>query len=169
MYSPWGVGIWRDRYESIDFEIRDIDNFLKDKRQVARFNAISRHMLGILEDMLQKGKKYGDVIICYNMFKKDKYTIYPIKPLSVNRGHDGRGEHCGSDKMWQNQALVDDFLPRLVKDIGIDSRINRNAYKAFFSYKRDVIERILRELKIYTPVRFIYKKIKNMFAGMFMG
>lgn len=165
MYSPWGVGIWKDRYESIDFEISDIKEFLNNKKEVERFNSISRHMLGILEDMLEKGKKYGDVIVCYNMFKKDKYTIYPIKPLSVNRGHDGRGEHCGIDRFWQNQELINDFLPKLIKDIELDSKITKNTYRAFYSYKRDIVEKSLHKLRIYKPVRFVYKKIKNAFAS----
>ena len=165
MYSPWGVGIWKDRFESIDFEINDIKEFLNDKKEVERFNSISRHMLGILKDMLEKGKKYGDVIICYNMFKKDKYTIYPIKPLSVNRGHDGRGEHCGTDRFWQNQELINDFLPRLIKDVKVDSTITKNTYRAFYSYKRDIIERTLHKLRIHKPVRFVYKKIKNTLSS----
>ncbi len=162
MYSPWGTGIWRDRYNDIDFEIKDINNFLNNKKEVERFNSISRHMLEILKDMLAKNKKYGDVIVCYNMFKQNRYTIYPIKPLSVNRGHDGRGEHCGTDKNWQNQKLINDFLPKLVKDIQLDTKIAKNTYRAFYSYKRDIVEKSLHKLGIHKQVRFIYKKIKAL-------
>ncbi len=164
IFSPWGAGLWKDRYKDIDFEIKDINLFLENKEEVEKFNTISRHMLVILKDMLEKGKKYGDVIVCYNMFKQNRYTIYPIKPLSVNRGHDGRGEHCGIDKKWQSQKLINDFLPKLIKDIQLDPRIQRNTYRAFYSYKRDIIEKYLHKLGIHKYVRFIYKKIKLLFT-----
>lgn len=165
MYSPWGVGIWKDRYEDIKFDLNEINEFLNNKKEVEKFNSISRHMLAILKDMIEKNKKYGDVIVCYNMFKQNRYTIYPIKPLSVNKGHDGRGEHCGTDKNWQNQELVNDFSPKLIKNIQLDPKIAKNTYRAFYSYKRDIIEHNLHKLGLYKPVRFIYKKIKALFVN----
>lgn len=161
MYSPWGSGIWKDRFESIDFSLSGVDKFLNDKEQLREFNSISRHMLPILLDMLQKGKKYGDVMVCFNMFKQKRFTLYPIKPLSVNRGWDGRGEHCGTDKYWQNQELVNDFCPKMLDNIKLDSKIAKNAYKAFYSFKRDLLEVALKKLRLYTLTRKIYKILKG--------
>ncbi|RDU63998.1 glycosyltransferase [Helicobacter sp. MIT 14-3879] len=159
MYSPWGTGMWRDRFYSIDFNLQGVDEFLNNKKEIAKFNAISNHMLPILRDMLDKGKKYGDVIICYNMFKTNRLTLYPIKPLSVNRGHDGRGEHCAMDNIWQNQALQNDFCPKMVENIELDSKISKNLYRAFYSYKRDIIIPLLKKLGIYKITRYLYKII----------
>lgn len=161
MYSPWGSAIWKDRFECIDYSLKDINEFLNNKQEIKRFNAISRHMLPLINDMLEKGKKYGDVIVCYNMFKMNKLTLYPIKPLSVNRGHDGRGEHCGKDEIWQNQQLVNDFCPQMIENPPLDSKIQKNVYKSFFSYKRDVIEVFLKKIGMYESVRYVYKKMKN--------
>lgn len=163
MFSPWGSGIWKDRWEDIDYDIDKIKEFIKNKQEIKEFNKISRHMLTLINDMIGKGVKYGDVIICYNMFKQNKYTIYPIKPLAVNRGHDGRGEHCGEDKTWQKQQFTNDFCPKMVENLEPNPQINKKVYKLFYSYKRDVIEPLLKFLRIYKPVRFIYKKIKRMF------
>ncbi|RAX52730.1 hypothetical protein CCY99_07115 [Helicobacter sp. 16-1353] len=166
MYSPWGSAMWKDRYESIDYNLPGLAEFLSDKKQIKAFNSISKHMLPILKDMLEKNKKYGDVMNCYNMFKNQlnnkpyQFTLYPIKSLSVNRGFDGRGEHCGVDEIWQNQKLVDDFCPQMVENLELDSRIQKNLYKAYYSYKRDIIEPLLKKLGIYEFVRYIYKAIK---------
>ncbi|MDO7253865.1 glycosyltransferase [Helicobacter cappadocius] len=157
MFNPWGTAIWKDRYESIDWSLGGIEEFLKNKQKIAEFNKISPHLFPLLQHMLMHNKKYTDVMICYDMFKNGKYTLYPIKPLSVNRGHDGRGEHCGKDKNWQNQKLEFDFSPKMVENIPYSPIIAKNISRAFFSYRSDLINPILKKLKIYTLLKTIYK------------
>ena len=159
MFSPWGVGMWKDRFESIDYTLDNIDEFINDREQIKEFNKISQHMMHILMHMLDNKKKYGDVITCIHMFKNKLYTLYPIKPLSVNRGHDGRGEHCGVDDKWQNQKLVNDFIPKLVKNIEFDKRIKKRGFKAFYSIKQHAIVPILQKIRIYNFTKKIYKYI----------
>ncbi|PAF45190.1 glycosyltransferase [Helicobacter sp. 11S02596-1] len=161
VYSPWGSGIWKNRYESVDWELKDIDTFLQDKKQIKAFNAISPHMLPLLLDMLEKGKKHGDICWCYHMFKTKQFTLFPIKPLSVNRGHDGRGEHCLEDIHWQNQKLEMDFSPKMVKNLAYNPIHDKENHSFFYSYRRDFIAPILKKIKLYTPIHNIYKKIKH--------
>ncbi|PAF48836.1 hypothetical protein BKH41_04200 [Helicobacter sp. 12S02232-10] len=162
IYSPWGSAIWKDRYESIDWELKDVDSFLKDKEQIKAFNNISTHMLPILLDMLNKKKKYGDAIICYNMLKSKRYTLFPIEPLSVNRGHDGRGEHCVEDIELQNQVLAMDFYPSLTKNLPYDTTIGKMHHKVFYSFRRDFLEPFLKKIYLYRPLRFLKKQIEKI-------
>lgn len=161
MYSPWGSGLWRDKYKKIDWELNGVEEFLKDKKQIKEFNSISNHMLPILLDMLQKGKKYGDVMVCYNMYKQNLYTLYPIKTLSVNIGHDGRGEHCGVDDKWQNQKLYNDFSPTMIKDLQTDKKIFKNQYKAFYDLRRDLLVPILEFVGLKNIAKKLWYKIKR--------
>lgn len=165
MFSPWGAAFWREKYAKIDYSLQGLDAFLADRDAIRRFNAISPHMLPILNDMLEKRKKYGDVMLCFNMFLHDWLTLYPTKPLSVNRGHDGRGEHCGKDKIWQNQPLCDDFLPQIPPNLALDPKIERRICRAFFSFKRDCLEVALKKLGLYAPTRRVYKAIKGTIYG----
>ncbi|PAF43786.1 hypothetical protein [Helicobacter sp. 11S03491-1] len=161
MFSPWGTGMWKDRYESIDWELKGVEEFIKDKKQIKAFNAISTHMLPILKDTLENNKKHADVMICFNMFKTNRYTLYPIKPLSVNVGHDGRGEHCGVNPFWQNQELIPDFCPKLIKNILYSKTLAKNYQKAFYSYRADLIIPFLKSIGLYKIFLPIYKKLKT--------
>lgn len=161
MFSPWGAATWKDRFYDIDFSSKNIKIFLDNKENIKKINNISMHMMPILKQMIDKKQKYGDVIICINMIQNNKYTIYPIKPLSVNRGHDGRGEHCGIDEIWQNQKLINNFCPKLVKNIQFDLKIKKNAYNAFYSYKNHLIIPILIKIGIYKYIKALINSLKK--------
>lgn len=161
MFSPWGVGIWKDRFESIDWSLEGMQDFLNDKKQIKAFNSISTHALPILLHMLENDKKYSDIMIHYNMFKKKKYTLFPIKPLSVNRGCDGRGEHCVADEELQNQPLTMDFLPKLTKDIQYDLELGKKHAKAFWSFRRDLLNPFLQKIHLYKPLKYLRDKFKQ--------
>lgn len=161
MFNPWGNAIWKDRYEGIDWSLEGLDSFLQDKKEVSKINQISTHLLPLLQDVCYQNKKYTDVMFCYNMFKKNQYTLYPTKALSVNRGHDGRGEHCGINEDWQNQPLVLDFCPKMVKDIPYSPILAKNIRRAFYSYKDDFISPILKKLGLYHYLKSIYQVLKG--------
>lgn len=160
IYSPWGVGIWKDRFESIDWSLAGVQDFLNDKKQLKAFNSITTHALPILLHMLENNKKYGDIMIHYNMFKKGKYTLFPIKPLSVNRGCDGKGEHCVQNQAIQNQKLIMDFLPKLTKDIQYDTKVGKNHFRAFWSFREDILIPLLKKIHMYKPLRYLKNIIK---------
>lgn len=161
MFNPWGNAFWKDRYEAIDWNLEGLESFLQDKKQVYQINQISTHLLPLLQDVCYQHKKYTDVMFCYNMFKKNQYTLYPTKALSVNRGHDGRGEHCGVDEKWQNQPLTLDFCPKMLKDIPYSPIIARNVRSAFYSYKDDFITPILKKLRVHKYLKSIYQNLKG--------
>lgn len=161
MFNPWGNAIWKDRYENIDWKLEGLDSFLQNKKEISKMNKISTHLLPLLQDVCYKNKKYTDVMFCYNMFKKNQYTLYPIKALSVNRGHDGRGEHCGINENWQNQPLVLDFCPKMLKDIPYSPIVAKNIQRAFYSYKADLISPILKKLGIHKYLKNIFKILKG--------
>ncbi|PAF53679.1 hypothetical protein BKH42_05005 [Helicobacter sp. 13S00482-2] len=161
MFNPWGTAIWKDRYENIDWNLTGVKEFLENKHELAKFNSISPHLLPILKHMLDNDKKYTDLMICYNMFKTHQYTLYPTKTLSVNRGFDGRGEHCGEDKYWQNQPLVFDFSPKMIKDIPYSEVMGKIMHNAYFSYRTNMINPILKKLKIYRFLKIIYDLFRS--------
>lgn len=164
-FQPWGVGIWKDRFFSIDRECDGLKELFKNKEDLKRFNNIGPHIIHILRDMIQKNEHYHDVICCFNMFKKNQFTLYPSKSLSANRGFDGSGEHCYKDKVLQNVNFTNDFIPKMIKNIEPDLRIQNNIARSFYSFKYDTLEPILRKCKIYKISRMMFRilKAKNPF------
>jgi len=92
--SSWGWATWKDRWDTIDWEIKDWQEFKKDEKATEKFNLGGNDMYKMLElQMLGKIDSWA-IRWCYNQFKQDKYTIYPKKSKVINDGfNDGKGTH----------------------------------------------------------------------------
>lgn len=160
-YQPWGVGMWRDRSNLLDYSCPGIEEFFNNKEELKRFNSISPHAIHILRDMIEKNKIYGDACCCYHMFKHNLYTLYPVKTLSVNKGFDGSGEHCFNDDAIQNKELTLNYYPQFVKNIEPSAEIQANIAKYFSNFKYDKLVPFLKKIKVYTILRMTYRLLKG--------
>jgi len=95
-FSAWGFGIWKDRFDLIEMEItpRDYKKFLFSPVQVIRFCRGGRDMLGMLRAEARGKIDALDVKIFYLQFLLQMKTVYPVRFLASNIGHDGTGLHC---------------------------------------------------------------------------
>lgn len=90
----WGWATWRDRWERVDWEVRDFEAFCKDQAMINRFNRGGDDMFQILK--LQKAGKLSSWGIRwdYAHFKNDAYCFRPVFSIVANTGNDGSGVHC---------------------------------------------------------------------------
>jgi len=91
--SSWGWATWKNRWNSIDWKIKDWDSFKRNKIEINEFNKNGNDMFKMLElQMLGKIDSWA-IRWCYNQFMQKKYTIYPTKSKLVNIGFDNKGTH----------------------------------------------------------------------------
>ncbi len=91
--SSWGWATWKNRWDSIDWDIKDWDDFKQDKKAIKRFNLGGDDLYKMLEiQMLGKIDSWA-IRWCYNQFKLNGYTVYPTKSKLVNNGFDEKGTH----------------------------------------------------------------------------
>ena len=91
--NSWGWATWKDRWETIDWDIKDWENFKRDKVAIRKFNKGGNDMFRMLElQMLGKIDSWA-IRWCYNQFKQGKYTIYPKYSKVFNNGFDDVGTH----------------------------------------------------------------------------
>lgn len=151
----WGWGTWLDRWENIEWELEDFKVFFKNSKNKKKFNLGGNDMYKMLE--LQYLKKIDSWAIrwCYNQFKQNKYTVYPIKSLVNNIGFGKDATHGGIFyKKYINKIATTDI--KIDKDIKLDKRIIRvfkKNYDLSFSGK---IGYFLKKYNIF------YKEIKNI-------
>jgi len=93
--ASWGWATWNNRWKKIDWEIRDFDNFINDKSKQRLFNRGGSDMTRMLKNQINGEIDSWAIRWCYNQFKEDSYTIYPVKSKVKNIGMDGSGVHCG--------------------------------------------------------------------------
>jgi hypothetical protein len=131
-FSGWGLATWKDKFDPFKFELSNhgIDKFLNNKNEIKRFNQNGEDMFRMLIKEYNNEFDALDVKIMFYQFQCNKFTIYPIKSLVQNIGHDGSGLHCGITDKFYIKSLwnkTNDF--EFVKDIQLDERIRKANYE----------------------------------------
>lgn len=103
----WGWGTWKNRFDKVDWEVKDYDNFMKDKRAQKRFNRNGMDMTPLLK-LQQEGKVNSWAIRwCYQEYKENMLTIFPKHTKVKNIGFDGSGTNSGSGNVFRAKMKVE--------------------------------------------------------------
>lgn len=122
----WGWATWRDRWEKVDWDVKDYDSFINDPQQIARFNRGGDDMSHILKlQMAGKTSSWG-IRWDYAHFKNDAYCFRPTFSIVENTGNDGTGIHCGAtDKFDVSINTQSSFAFPEPGRLPLDEEINR--------------------------------------------
>lgn len=156
----WGWATWKDRWERIDWEVKDFD-LISEKQEIKE--ALNR--MGDDEYDLLYGMKTGNLDIWSVQFTIAHFinhavAIYPTKSYVDNIGNDGSGENCVADMSLTNSMLSNNESPKFISILYEDKRIINLFYNMFCKTKRPlwqkIINRICREVGLSAP--FVLKK-----------
>ena len=146
--SSWGWGTWKDRWEKVDWLVRDYPEFLCDQVAQQAFNRggedMTRHLTYQMEGKIQAwGARF-----CYAHFRHHAYCLMPVVSKIRNIGVDGSGTHR------ENTNRYDVALDRGAGPIEFPSSLEENdeivrSLHAIFSdpvhgYFLGTLKRILR-------------------------
>ena len=101
----WSWGTWKDRWETVDWEVKDFDELAASKEKQKAFCEYGSDLYGML-----KGWKFGQnnswaVRFIYSMHKQGRFSVAPIRSLSRNDGFGGPdATHC---KTTYNRYKID--------------------------------------------------------------
>lgn len=124
--SSWGWGTWLDRWETVDWELKDWN---KCKREAKNFNRWGgSDCFGMLNDW-HKGKNQSWAIrFCFNQYLQKKVSIFPMISKIRNDGFDGLGTNCkGWSRFKYDFDTTCDKTFNWPKDININKNLNRSA------------------------------------------
>lgn len=160
--ASWGWGTWKDRWENVDWDILDFNEFKHNKRAQHNFNQGGDDMSDMLIAQMSDKIDSWAIRWAYHHFKKDGYCVYPTHSYVSNIGHDGSGVHCGTSDKYTipPEELSTKTNLRLPKEIIIDKTIQSNFRKVYSAPLYETIgKKILQYLGIYKLYRTIrYKK-----------
>lgn len=92
--SSWGWATWKDRWEQIDWDIQDWNEFSSNKQMRRAFNKNGSDMYSMLKGYME-GKNHSWAIrFCYNQFKLGKYSICPFISKVDNIGFGEEATNC---------------------------------------------------------------------------
>lgn len=145
--NSWGWGTWKDRWINIDWEIKDFDEFIYDKSKQKLFNRGGSDMSRMLKNQMNGQIDSWAIRWCYNQFKANSYTIYPVKSKVKNIGMDGSGEHCGFSDKYDVTLDDEDYDVEFSRELELNNEILQNfkqhyAHKTFFKKIREILIRI---------------------------
>lgn len=148
-HGAWGWGTWKNRWETVDWEVADFADFLNNKNLQNAFNRGGADMSGMLKAQMKGKIDAWDIRLDYSLFKQDRFNIRPVKSLVNNVGLDNSGTHTGTDTRLINH-LDNNWLPR-IETVEPNKTILKN------------FRRVSDPPPRYSLKRFIGKVLKKIF------
>jgi hypothetical protein len=141
---PWGWGTWREKWEKVDWDMKDYNVFKKDKQSQKLFNKGGEDLADMLAAQIEGRIDSWYIRWCYAHFKNSGFSVSPVKSYVDNIGFDGTGVHCGKNDSV-NINMLENYFRMPENDIVLNKKINR-CFAAVFSYKKYDIKRFIRKI-----------------------
>lgn len=132
----WGWATWKNRWNQVDWEVKDYEKFKRSRHLRTHFNLGGRDLAYMLDDQMKGLIDSWAIRWCYSQSKKNLFTIYPVKSRIKNIGLDGTGTHSGITTSYDVE--IDNSISRCkFSDPELDHRILKNFqnhYGSRFNY-----------------------------------
>ncbi|WP_411334068.1 sugar transferase [Metabacillus indicus] len=144
--SSWGWATWLDRWNTIDWEIKDYKNYKWNLRKIHHFckggtdldKMLRHHMAGKIDSWAIRW--------CYNQAFQNRYTVYPTKSYVSNIGTDGSGTHCDPTSARFNVELDGQSFYNFENNVELNGLIQSNLKKVL---DRSIIRKIKNQIRYY--------------------
>lgn len=146
--SSWSWGTWRDRWETVDWNVSDFNQYKYSIRRIAHFCKGGTDLDKLIREQMRGNIDSWAIRWCYSQSFQNKYTVYPCKSLIENSGTDGSGTHFSQASNRFQTKMVSNYVYKFSHMLKIDSAIMHR-------YRKIVNRSIVRKIK-----RLIEKVIK---------
>ncbi len=119
----WGFGIWRDRWASVDFDLKDWLKIKHDVAMLARLDRAGVDLINLINAQSEGRIHTWDIQCTYHMVKNGLYAIEPKLSLTKNIGFGVDGVHCKGDNPVFSHMKYYDFKPLLERGLPPNSTI----------------------------------------------
>lgn len=120
--GSWGWGTWKDRWEKVDWSIKDYKEFKHDEVAQRQFNRGGEDLVNMLDYQMRGYIDSWAIRWCYTHYKNKAYCIHPTVSKIKNIGLDGSGTHKVKYKVNIKLDTGKERL-NLKKDIEINNEI----------------------------------------------
>ena len=129
----WGWATWKDRWENVDWELKEMQDFYRDVKLVRRLNANgSDRFLRLYRQTKGNGSSWS-VRFGAHLVKKNMLTVYPKYSYVQNIGCDSSGVHSKEEDSEKMQVDISKALREVhLVEPYIDTKIQQ-AMKRHYS------------------------------------
>jgi len=153
--SSWGWGSWKDRWNQVDFAVKDFDEIKSNKGKQKEFRKCGDNFFEMLENQIRGKIDAWDIQISWTMFKKNMSCVVPVSTLVKNIGFDASGVHCHADPGMMNFDLG--RVIKKVDQVKFDQVINNSdAEKNFLKYtKYSFVKKLISSRKKRIKLKYV--------------
>jgi hypothetical protein len=137
-----GWGTWADRWEKVDWDVKDFEQFRRDPGARKRFDAAGPDRFDRLRRQLEHDVDSWSVRFGYAQFRQGYVTIYPVVCRLQNIGADGSGVHLNCEALVG--SVSDKPTPYTLSLPEIDPRIMRQVWRLYAGGISSQVARYLR-------------------------
>lgn len=129
--SSWGWGTWKSAWLSVDWDLKDWEEFSADKNAVKCFNYNGSDMFKMLKSTIDGSGDSWAIRFGYSQFKQNMYSLMPFESFVDNRGFSGEGTNT-KFKFSRFKTVMNNGLNRKFEfnsEIAVDKKIEKECYK----------------------------------------
>lgn len=141
--SSWGWGTWADRWNSVDWELKDWNKYSKMKRAFNKWGGSDCWKM--LNDWRHRKNKSWAIRFCFAQFLQDKLSLFPILSKVRNEGFDGEGTNC---KKWSRFKYEFDRTSNKQIKFPANTILDKELYKSAMAYHGILI-------RIYSRIMYL--------------
>lgn len=145
----WGWSTWADRWFSVDWEVSDYKDFMKDSHAKKRFSFGGSDMVKMLKDCKEGNIDAWDIRFIYSQFKQNGYTIYPVISKVDNIGFDEDATHTN---VYNRYKTIIDTSNKTTLNLPTEIDLHHSFVKQF-QQKFSISTRILSKIKTAIGMR----------------
>jgi hypothetical protein len=130
--SSHGWATWKSNWSNVDWKAKAYNRFKKSFRLRTAFNSTGYDRANRLDRQINRDAKSWSIIFGFDLFIKNKYTLYPVNSKIINIGWDGSGTHTSDVSVKFNDILKVSKYPLLLpSEIVLDKKIIKMKRKLF--------------------------------------
>lgn len=149
--SSWGWAIWKDRWEKVDWSMKNFENTNWSFQRKSDFNKMGSDLYGMLKRQYQGKMDSWAIRFCFHQYLINSYTVFPAISKVQNIGYGDDATHTNGYNSFK--TILDStnriefrFTPPFLED-----KIIRR-----FAAKRGYLERIKGKVLNFLIKRFMF-------------
>lgn len=147
-----GWATWKDRFENVDWELKDIKSFYKDKKMIKKFNSSGSDRFMRLYRQTKGNGTSWSVRFGLHLVKNDMLTVYPRYSYIQNIGCDETGIHSKSEDADKMKVDLKKAIENPdVSFVSPDRRVEKTMKKHYSGG-------VLSDIKRYAAIKYVLFK-----------
>ena len=130
----WGWATWKNRFDKVDWEVSDFEEFIRDSARIKHFNEGGPDMTDMLSRQVHGKINSWAIRWCYQESKENMFTVYPKESRVRNIGCDNSGTNCVDSNLYDT-TLISGSSSCTFENLMPEAKIMRE-FRSMYDYSR---------------------------------